>query len=252
MKSGLSRMAVMAGVGLGMASLGAQAAVDWTWTLNASPSGTSLPGTTAVMGYSAPNNSTNLVATSGSGLPDMTWYSGGYGICSPTPGDPNCADPNHTVDNNTAYESVLLSFQKKVTLSSVSIGYYSGDSDISVLAYTGSGSPTPLTSSTYGSLLGSGWSLVGQYANLHGTGMSATLGTSLSSSYWLVAAYNSAFGNMGWTSGNDYVKLYAVAGNTVPDSGGGGKVPEPAALLLVGTGLLGMAVLRRRQMGRAG
>ena len=48
------------------------------------------------------------------------------------------------------------------------------------------------------------------------------------------------------SDGNDYVKLYAIAGTT----GGGGKVPEPSALLLFGTGLMGLVGLRRRTKGK--
>lgn len=238
MKFRISSMLVA--TGLAMVSLGAQAAAEWTWTLNSAPAGTDLPGSVSVMGYSAPNNSTNLVATSGAGLPDMTWYSGGYGICSPTPGDPTCSSPNHAMDNSVAYESILLSFGKQVTLTSMSIGWYSTDSDMSVLAYTGSGTP-PLTSSSYGNLLANGWSLVGQYSDVVST---AQLNTSTSSSYWLIAAYNSTFQNKGWSEGNDYVKLLSVAGNT---NNPPGRVTEPAALLLMGTALFGVAGLRRRR-----
>jgi hypothetical protein len=238
MKFRISSMLVA--TGLAMVSLGAQAAAEWTWTLNSAPAGTDLPGSASVMGYSAPNNSTNLVATSGAGLPDMTWYTGGYGICSPTPGDPTCSSPNHAMDNSVAYESILLGFGKQVTLTSMSIGWYSTDSDMSVLAYTGSGTPT-LTSSSYGNLLANGWSLVGQYSDVVST---AQLNTSASSSYWLIAAYNSTFQNKGWSEGNDYVKLLSVAGNT---NNPPGRVAEPAALLLMGTALFGVAGLRRRR-----
>lgn len=224
----------------------AHAAVDWTWTLNSAPVGTNLPGTTSVTGYSAPNNSAGLVSTTGAGLPDLTWYSGGYGICSTSPGDPNCRSPNHALDNSAAYESVLLSFGKAVTLSWLDIGWKYNDSDLSVLAYTGTGTPV-LEGASYGGLLGSGWTLIGQYSNVPvktATTHSLSFGTEVSSSYWLIGAYNSVFLDNSWGE-SDYVKLLAVAGNTTPP----GKVSEPAVMMLFATGLLGMLGLRRRRYG---
>ena len=193
MKSRMCRGVVVAG--LVLTSMVANAATEWSWVLNSTPTGTDLPLPVSVMGYSAANNTTNLIATSGAGLPDMTWYSGGYGICSTSPGDPTCSSPNHALDNNAAYESIALGFGKAVTLDTMKIGWSSTDSDMSVLAYTGSGAPA-LASSTYGGLLSSGWSLVGQYANVV-AGANTSLNTTISSSYWLIAAYNSVFQNQG-------------------------------------------------------
>lgn len=239
MKSRLSHMVVMAC--LALSGMGVHAASEWTWVLNGSPTGADLPVSATVGGFFAPDNSTALVTKS------PYWYSGGYGICSPTPTDPNCTSPNHAIDNNSGYESVLLSFGSNVTLTSLNIGWRDTDSDMSVLAYTGGGTPT-LSGATYSGLLGSGWSLVGQYSNVPtSTSVSSpslNLGSSFSSSYWLVAAYNSTFQDKGWTLGNDYVKLYAVAGNT---NNPPGKVSEPAALLLMGTALFGIVGLQRRR-----
>lgn len=240
------RQCVSGAILAGVCAFSAHAAVDWTWTLNDSPVGSNLPGTSSVTGYSAPSNSAALVSTGGSGLPDLTWYSGGYGICSSKPGDSDCGSPNHALDNNAAYESVLLSFGKAVTLSWLDIGWSYNDSDLSVLAYTGTGTPV-LEGARYDGLLGNGWTLIGQYSNVPvktATTHSLSFGTAVSSSYWLIGAYNSVFLDKGWSK-SDYVKLLAVAGNTSPP----GKVSEPAVMMLLATGLLGIWGLRRRRNG---
>ena len=160
------------------------------------------------------------------------------------------------MDNNGYKESILLTFGNKVTLSSVDINWSGSqngyDGDISVLAFTGSGNPMSTSYNSIATALGnanSGWKLIGNYANTsQNVTPSVSLNTSVSASYWLVAAYNSIFATnnacKNATTGaaatcndsDDYIKLYAVAGTT----GGGGKVPEPSALLLFGTGLMGL------------
>ncbi len=262
MKTKTSSMAMVVGIGLALGSMTVHAAVDWTWTLNVAPTGSNLPSSAAVMGYSASGNSASIVSTAASGRPDLNWYGGGYGICSTGDGATCGTAPDHAMDNNGYKESILLTFGNKVTLSSVDIdwsGSQNGyDGDISVLAYTGAGNPMSTSYDSIATALGnanSGWKLIGNYANTsQNVTPSVSLNTSVSASYWLVAAYNSIFatGNAckDATTGasatcgdsNDYVKLYAVAGTT----GGGGKVPEPSALLLFGTGLMGLVGLRRR------
>ena len=88
--------------------------------------------------------------------------------------------PQHAVDNDGGFEFALFSFTDiatgvnvAATLNSLAIGWNNnGDADVSVLAYTGSGTPTisgkNLSSNSTG-LLGSGWSLVANLANM-GTG----------------------------------------------------------------------------------
>ena len=178
--------------------------------------------------------------------------------------------PEHSIDNDQRYDMALLSFtglKKKIT--DVKIRWAQNDSDISVLAYTGSGDPTAngnLFGKTYDLIKNlNGWTVIGNYANvctgITGTNAALGCGTNVAinaggvfSSYWLIGAYNPlAAGDAGYTTGAagfDYVKLGAVTGCTSGDANCGqsaGTVPEPGSLALFGAALVGMISLRRRQ-----
>ena len=133
-----------------------------TWTYGSTGPVTAGGLTASASAISAPNVTTGALAST------TAYYSGGLGVTS---AGETLTSPQHAIDNNGAIESVLFSFSDgvagsttadKVNLSSVSLGYASGDSDFSVYAYTGAGVGDPL-GKTYTNLTSSGWTLIGHY-----------------------------------------------------------------------------------------
>jgi len=178
------------------------------------------------------------------------WGSAGLGVVA-TNEDASATGP-HAADNRFGIDAMLVKFTGgPVSLSSLTIGWNGTDnpagsytdSDLSVLAWTGGGSGPTMAGSSLATLLSSGWTLVGNYANVGGNaGNSQSISTSTFSSYWLISAYSSAYGTgTGLGEGaSDAFKLLSIAGST-----GDSKVPEPGSIALLGLGLLGMVALRR-------
>jgi hypothetical protein len=164
--------------------------------------------------------------------------------------------PEHAIDNNGRVDSILFSFTEKVNLSSFSAGWVSGDSDFSVLAFTGTGDPATLAGQSYAGLLSNGWSLIGNI--LAGSSAGAhDFANSTYSSYWLIGALNTFVGGDPSKVGNDNFKLISLAGCTcdnappgTPGCGGGnnGGVPEPGTLFLMGAGLFGLTRVNAKRV----
>ena len=158
--------------------------------------------------------------------------------------------PNHAVDNEGGdYDMHLLSFDELVILTSLDLGWYYLDTDISILAFNGSNFETgSLLGKKWEDLIGNGWELVGNYYNVdYGNGGAVNQG-GIISQYWLVGSYNPGFGdvfsgsNRDKTKGADYYKLKGVTVERPPVV----TVAEPGSLLLMLLGALGLGFIRRR------
>jgi hypothetical protein len=280
-------LALLAGVA-GLAPGAASAATVWEWNF-ASDDGCGSSGQPSCVSDSTSWGNQRTWTGTGAGAPSVTGtaYSntGSYsGTTSPAPtnqgtletaylawfGSPagvgvqnrdgsssDAVEPNapeHAMDNNQRYDSILLNFGKKVQLTNVNIGWThfassdpnksENDADISLFAYIGPGTPTT-AGKTYADLmaLGSGW----VKTDLEATGAGwKTLNSASDAQYFLIAAYvpNSAMESCSKASGidpcDDYIKLAGLKGVER-------KVSEPGILGLLGLMLAGIALNRRRR-----
>lgn len=185
----------------------------------------------------------------------------------PEEGSASAPGWEHAVDNNGATEGVRLDFaSSQVALSSVTFGWRGTDADFTLLRWVGGAGATggaggmanwsvstnnnvsTDADNNAGNNIWNGWQLVGNYAGPAPAGPTSTDWTvsvnsgGLTSSYWLVLSYNSAFGTgNGLGMGDDSFKLLSVAGRTQA------QVSEPGALVLALSALGAGVWIRRRK-----
>lgn len=243
---------VLGGV-LALLATSASASYSWTFTRTACSgqlsAGSDLYASCTSTGTPASAPDATVTAVGGTGTSGALEYGyvGAYSADPLSLGVVNKKEsgsaPNHSMDNEGYYDSLVLTFQQAVKLSSLRLGWMQTDSDLTVMAYTGSGSPV-LAGKTYPSLTASGWSLVGHYQNV-GTAYDVAINAAnYTSSYWMIGAYNPLVGGVpSWADNKlDYVKLKSVTGDAVVN-----KTPEPSSLLLLGGVGLGLLVSRLRK-----
>lgn len=184
------------------------------------------------------------------------WGSSGVGVVNRNTGStdsgeglsttpPSAMNGEHSVDNQGRQDMILLTFDREVSLTGVDIGWSQTDSDITVLAFNSAAPLDSLVGQTYSSLQ-SGWQLVGHYADAdRADGSAQPISTTITSRYWLVGAYNALISPMGWTTGNDYVK---IKGFTASESIK--KVPEPAGISMALIALASGAIVTLRRRSR--
>ena len=129
----------------------------------------------------------------------------------------------HALDNNNGVDALLFTFQQEMVLESVTSGWHTNDSDISVYYLNGSNQLTKLEDET---------NLADDIARNVNNG-------DISAKHWVVTAFDGVDKSISF--GNDYVKLSFLSFSDVASV----PAPTPATLGLMSIVLAGLGLRKR-------
>lgn len=235
-------------------------------TYNASAAGDAGPSVTVSAWANTVGDANEMVERG-----EVNYWSGGLGARNADDGAggdiETTSSGGHSIDNENRFDMILFDFgvANKIQLTGSSFGW-DMDEDFTLIAYTGgSAGYNPYASSGMESieyhaggtnLASQGWTVVGNYDAGGDGDQDFNGGTNgVSSSYWLISAYNPAAGGdcpTGYCNFPDYTdgfKIDGVAGKLTtfeepPPPG----VPVPAPLFLMAFGLLSLHRFHRARV----